>query len=317
MINAGLPTRQPAPTAGEAPVIRARGKMTPMAASKERTPGARSKRVRTTAAPSKKRRAAAIPTDEAHTPAVRSKHVPHNHRTIDRVTRILEEVVYNPGMTFAELVRTLDAAKSSVHGFISGLLANGWLYREQHRFYLGPAVYGLTLASGHIRAGLVTHEDLVSLQKETGVAAFLGVQAGDHLIYIAEEGSDHVAGFEARSNIRRTLLITAGGKALLAEQSEAERESYLRRRSADDADLVGRFLEEYERIKKTRIATNVHRGRFAIATTVHNQSGDAVASITLVGPAHEVQPRVKKLSQILLRHVDSWSQRTIAPREAI
>src|SRR5271165_6481217 len=96
---------------------------------------------------------------ERHTLAISSKGVPKSHRTIDRVTRILEEVVYNPGMTFAELVRALDAPKSSVHGFIRGLLASGWLYEEQHRFYLGPAVYGLALASRHIRAGLVTHAD--------------------------------------------------------------------------------------------------------------------------------------------------------------
>lgn len=259
---------------------------------------------------------AAVAKDKAAA-AGRVKRGPQNHRTIDRVTRILEEVVYKPGMTFAELVRALDAAKSSVHGFISGLLANGWLYQEQSRFYLGPAVYGLTMASGHVRAGLVTHEDLVVVEQETGVAAFLGVQAGDHLIYIAEAGSDHVAGFEARSNIRRTLLITAGGKALLAERPEAEREAYLRRQPASEAHLVDRFLEEYDQIRKTRIATNAHRGRFAIATTVHNRSGEAVASVTLVGPASEVEPRVKKLSQILLRHVDSWSKHTATPREAI
>src|SRR6185503_10168197 len=115
---------------------------------------------------------------------------PQNHRTIDRVTQILEEVVYNPGMTFAELARALDAPKSSVHGFIRGLLAKGSLYEVDHRFYLGPAVYGLTLASGQIRAGLVTHVDLVALHEETGLAAFLGAPAGDHLIYIAQAGSD-------------------------------------------------------------------------------------------------------------------------------
>ncbi len=228
--------------------IRSKGQRAPAAPSKkERAPAAPPKKARTPAVPSKKGRTPAARSKEEGAPAERAKRAPQNHRTIDRVTRILEEVVYNPGMTFAELVRALDAAKSSVHGFISGLLAKGWLYQEQHRFYLGPAVYGLTLASGHIRAGLVTHEDLVALEKETGVAAFLGVQAGDHLIYIAEAGSDHVTGFEARSNIRRTLLITAGGKALLAERPEAERESYLRRRSAEDRDLVDRFLEEYER----------------------------------------------------------------------
>jgi DNA-binding IclR family transcriptional regulator len=251
--------------------------------------------------------------------ATRSVRAPQNHRTIDRVTRILEEVVYKPGMTFAELARALDAPKSSVHGFIRGLLAKGWLYEVDHCFYLGPAVYGLTLASGHIRAGLVTHADLAALHEETGLAVFLGVQAGDHLIYIAEAGSDAIASFEARSNIRRTLLATAGGKALLAARSGAERDSYLRRRSPDEAELVARFLEEYEEIQRTRIAKNIRLSgtRFAIATTVRNQYGEAVAAVTLVGPTPEVQPRVAKLSKLLIRHVDSWSQRSMTPREAI
>ena len=252
-------------------------------------------------------------------PEAKSKADPQNHRTIDRVTQILEEVVYHPGMTFVELVRALGAAKSTVHGFIRGLVAMGWLYEDQHRFYLGPAVYGLTLASGHIRAGLVTNEDLAALYKESGVTVFLGVQAGDHLIYVAEAGNDDVVSFQARSNIRRTLLITAGGKALLAARPPAECESYLRRRSADEAELVDTFLAEFDQIKKTRIATNLVRGgvRFGIATTVHNRSGEAVASVTLVGSPADLQPRLQKLSKVLIRHVDLWSQRSMSPREAI
>ena len=251
--------------------------------------------------------------------AARAARVPQNHRTVDRVTRILEEVVYKPGMTFAELARALEAPKSSVHGFIRGLLAKGWLYEVDHRFYLGPAVYGLTLASGHIRAGLVTHADLAALHEETGIAVFLGVRAGDHLIYIAEAGSDAIASFEARSNIRRTLLVTAGGKAILAARSNAERDAYLRRRGAEETGLVDSFLDECEEIRKTRIATNVRLSgtRFAIATAVHNQAGEAVASITLVGPTPDLQPRVEKLRKLLIKHVDSWSQRSVTPREAI
>ena len=251
--------------------------------------------------------------------AARARREPQNHRTIDRVTRILEEVVYNPGMTFAELVRALGAAKSTVHGFIGGLLAKGWLYENNHRFYLGPAVYALTLASGQIRAGLVTHADLLALHEEAGVAVFLGVMAGDHLIYIGEAGSDHDTGFEARSNIRRTLLDTAGGKALLAELPDSDRSVFLRRHKAGEAEMVERFLEEYAGIRKSRIATNVRRrgARFAIAAAVHNQSGEAVAAVTLVGATADLQPRAKKLAQLLLRHVDAWSQRSTAPREAI
>ncbi|MEJ2800874.1 helix-turn-helix domain-containing protein [Comamonadaceae bacterium PP-2] len=235
------------------------------------------------------------------------------------MTQILEEVVYKPGMTFAELARALDAPKSSVHGFISGLLATGWLYESDHRFYLGPAVHGLTMASGHIRAGVVTHEDLLALHKETKLAVFLGVQAGDHLIYIAEAGSDTVAGFEARSNIRRTLLVTAGGKALLAERPDAEREAYLKRRNSVDAQLVETFLDEFDSIRKTRIAQNVRLSgtRYALGTAVHNLAGEAVSAITLVGPTDEVQPRVAKLSKILLKHVDAWGKRHVSAREAI
>lgn len=249
----------------------------------------------------------------------RAVRIPLNHRTVDRVTRILEEVVYMPGITFAELARALDAPKSSVHGFLSGLLAKGWLYEADRRYYLGPAVYGLTLASGHIRAGLVTHADLEALSQETKLTVFLGVQAGDHLIYVDEAGTDDVAGYEARSNIRRTLLATASGKALLAAQSTTKRDAYLRRRSPEEQGEVETLLNELDEITRTRIATNLRlsKTRFAIGTAVRNQLGEPVAAVTLVGPTADLQPRITRLSKILLRHVDSWGQRSTKAREAI
>lgn len=247
------------------------------------------------------------------------KRSPQNHRTIDRVTAIIEEVVYNPGMTFAELVRAVGAARSSVYGFIQGLLAQGWLYEDQNRFYLGPAVYSLTLASGHIRAGFVTHADLTALHEEAGVTVFVGVQAGDHLIYIDDAGIDHIEGFEARSNIRRTLLDTAAGKAILAAQSDTERMSYLRRREADEESLVDQFLEDLPDIQQSGVATNIRRRgtRFAIATVIRNQAKSPVAAVTLVGPRTEIEPRAKKLGELLIKHVNNWSKRRVSPREAI
>ena len=131
-------------------------------------------------------RQASLATRSRGTSAQPHERGPQNHRTVDRVTRILEEVVYSPGLTFAELVRAVGAPKSSVHGFIRGLLVRGWLHQERHRFYLGPAVYGLTLASGHIRAGLVTQQIPRRAPRGTGSPAYLGVQAGDHPIYVAE-----------------------------------------------------------------------------------------------------------------------------------
>jgi DNA-binding IclR family transcriptional regulator len=245
---------------------------------------------------------------------------PQTHRTIDRVTKILEEVVYNPGMTFAELARALDAPRSSVHGFIRGLLAKGWLFEDNHRFYLGPAVYGLTLASGHIRAGLVTEQDLADLHQATGVTVFLGVQAGDNLIYVAEAGSDTLTGYAARTNIRRTLLETAGGKALLVALPESQRNAFLRRRPREDAVLVDQFLSESSSIKESRIARNtLHQGaRFALATVLSNAAGEPVAEVTLVGESADMLPREADLRETLLRFVDQWRLRKgQLPREAV
>jgi DNA-binding IclR family transcriptional regulator len=244
---------------------------------------------------------------------------PKGHRTVDRVTQILEEVVYHPGIGFAELARALDAPKSSVHGFIRGLQAKGWLYEDNRRFYLGPAIYGLTLASGRIRAGQVTQSELDALHKETGMTVFLGIEAGDHLIYIGESGTDALTGFAARSNIRRELISTAGGKALLAARPDADRDAYLRRQQVNHADLVSEFLGEFADIRKTRIARNTrHNGaQLALASVVRNRAGESVAAAILVGQAAEAEPREAKLRKTLLKHVDSWSQQTYSPREAI
>lgn len=236
---------------------------------------------------------------------------PQNHRTIDRVTRILEEVVYNPGITFSELARSLDTAKSSMHGFLQGLLANGWLYEEKGRFFLGAAVYGLTLASGHIQAGIVTHDDLDRLREKSGVGVYLGVRAGDYLIYVSMAGDDPATDFYARSNIRRKLMMTAGGKAILAEETDMSVNQYLRRQTDVDKAEIQEFLQQLQEIRTTRVAFNWTQGktRFALGASLRNRAGDPMASLTLVASQQKMLPRREELTQMLLDEVQRLEAR--------
>jgi DNA-binding IclR family transcriptional regulator len=231
-----------------------------------------------------------------------------DHRTISRVTRILEEVVYRPGQTYSDLTKTLGAPKSSVYGFVQGLLAADWLIEEDRRLYLGPAFYGLAIASGHIRAGAVSAADLDALHRETGLGAYLGVRAGASLIYIAEAGSDLIASFRARSNIRRPILHTAGGKVFLAALPEAELDSFLRSRRADESDDVHSFLEMLPSIRDAQIAVNVAEAgsRTGVATLLRSRSGQPVASVTLVGPSAQVLPQIDHLGSVLKKRVREW-----------
>jgi len=73
---------------------------------------------------------------------------------------------------------------------------------------------------------------------------------------------------------------------------DAERDSCLRRRRAEEPELVAKFLDEDAEFRRTRLATNIRQGgaRFAIATMVQNQAGHAVSSVTLVGKTSEMKP---------------------------
>ena len=46
-------------------------------------------------------------------------------------------------------------------------------------------------------------------------------------------------------------------------------------------------------------------------------TGKPLAAITLVGSAATLKPREKKFSQLLLKHVDAWANRSVQPREPI
>lgn len=248
----------------------------------------------------------------------------HNHhRTIDRVARLIEEIVYRPGMTFGELMKVTDLPKSTLHGFVEGLLANGWLYEQrdgsQYRLHLGPAVYGLILSSGKVRAGAISNGDLYELHTKVEAEVYLGVLTGHQLVYVAEAGADPVAGFHPRNVIRRDLLQSAGGKALLASQPQVWIEDFLRKRTSESDDLIRDFLGEVRDIRATGVAQNFTQNgkRFALASVLRNNGGKPIAAVTIVGPADDLIPRRDQIARELLQHLTRWERRESEAREAI
>ena len=78
------------------------------------------------------------------------------HRTVDRVTGILETVSLSPrGVTLAELAVALDAAKSSIQELTNGLLARGYLTEEDRRFHLGPGPFILACPRQQARRAVI------------------------------------------------------------------------------------------------------------------------------------------------------------------
>ena len=122
-----------------------------------------------------------------------------------------------------------------------------------------------------------------------------------------------------RDDEKYTLIDTAGGKALLAAMPDLERETHLRRARAAAPEKVNEFLNQFAAIRRTGIATNARHGgaRFAIATTVRSSSGGLPASLTLVGAAELMEPRIEEFSALLAARAAELQARTAPAREAI
>jgi DNA-binding IclR family transcriptional regulator len=244
---------------------------------------------------------------------------PRPHRTIDRVTQLLEEIAIQPGIELRQLTRALQAPKSSVYALLRGLVGSGWVHEAGGHYSLGPFVYGLTLASGRIRAGQVGQADLDALHRASGMTVLLAIESGDNVIYVGSSGPGALTGYAREVNLRRKLISTSGGKALLAARHPQAREAYLRTQQADEPAALSDFLSEFAEMSRTRIA-RTHRPdgpRIALATVLKDAKGEGVAAVIIVGRAADVRPQEARLCGILLDHVDAWARRELSPREPV
>ena len=146
------------------------------------------------------------------------------HRTVDRVTGILETVSLSPrGVTLAELANALDAAKSSVQELTNGLLARGYLVEEDGRFHLGPGPFILAARANTLAALSVDHRFVVELNKVLGCNVLVGVRVGDAIVFVDHVGQESPGlTYVARTHARRPLYTSAAGKTLLANLPDEE-----------------------------------------------------------------------------------------------
>ena len=233
-----------------------------------------------------------------------------HHRTVDRITQILELVSSRPeGMTLTELTRALDAPKSSVLGFVNGLVATGYLEEIDRRYALGPGPYVLTLRANRGPAGTVTHGDLVALAEESGCSVLFGIRVGGSVVYVDHIGDSARLLYVAQSKRRRPLLETAAGKVLLAEMDDESLYRYLDEHPR--RDLVDDYLNNLTSIRDTGIAINPRSPEQitgAIGCRARDRHGRVIGAVVLAAIA-DVTAQQEQLIELLIRTTNSWASR--------
>jgi DNA-binding IclR family transcriptional regulator len=238
------------------------------------------------------------------------------HRTVDRVTEILETVSLSPrGVTLAELATALDAAKSSVQELTNGLLARGYLIERERRFYLGPGPFVLAARANKLAALSLDHQFVTELAETLGCTVLVGVRVGDAIIFTDLVGEESPSlRFVARIHARRPLYTSAAGKTLLANVSDEEMYRLLDLAAPEQAGEVQQFLAELPDIRSRRMAFN--RGgtladAYTVATPLLAPDGGLIAAVSAAVDASQAD-RLDELGEALKKAVT-----TLGPKYGI
>jgi DNA-binding IclR family transcriptional regulator len=225
------------------------------------------------------------------------------HRTVDRVTGILETVSLSPrGVTLAELATALDAAKSSVQELTNGLLARGYLVQDDGRFHLGPGPFILAARANRLAALSLDHRFVLDLHEAVGCNVLVGVRVGDAIVFVDHVGEESPAlTYVARTHARRPLYSSAAGKTLLANVPDDEMYRLLDLAAPEQAGDVRQFLAELPEIRATGLAFN--RGAtlaeaFVVATPLFDADGALVAAISAAVESSEAR-RLDEIGETL------------------
>ena len=234
--------------------------------------------------------------------------VTNRHRTVDRIAATLDYVARHPrGLTLSALAQMLEAPKSSAQSLINGLVTTGYLVRQGHLYFLGPAPFVLTLLSNPL-ASRIRHEDLAQLHQEIGQNVLVGIQVGDTLVYIDQAGDGAMMEFLAYHHSRRPLLVSATGKIILANLPSRELQGLLSEFAKVNPSGVDEFVAELPEISRTGVAYNrggTIPGLYAAATGLFDAQGRFIAGICVNGGL-EIADDLEVISKKLVDAVRSW-----------
>jgi DNA-binding IclR family transcriptional regulator len=234
---------------------------------------------------------------------------PKHHRTVDRVTAILELVARSPhGLTLKQLATALEAPNSSILQLISGLVVRGYLSEDGKVYTLGPGAILLAHIARTPPVQRVPHSYLTAIHEESGLSVHLSVRLGDSHVAIDQVGLASKLDFLAWDGIRRPLLKTASGKIILANLVDVELHRLLKEAQTDSPEDVETFLVELPAIRAKGLAFNLgqtEKDVFSVAAAARAKDGTFIGAVSLSGPP-EIRGELDDIGELLLTRVNDW-----------
>lgn len=230
------------------------------------------------------------------------------HRTVDRIAAILEFAARShDGTTLSEIAKNLAAPVSSVQGLVNGLVAAGYLDEQDRRYHLGSAPYLLNRLAGRQPVATVSHADLETIHRRTGLTTVLSIAVGPNVFYVDYCSTDPRFAYLAENYLQRSLIRTSAGWVLLAGWEKRDLWAYLRGLAEPDLPLVDRFFAALPAIEDTGVcaAPGASEHGDGVSVAVREQ-GRTVAAVGVISTADEIARRSAELASALTEAARSW-----------
>lgn len=203
-------------------------------------------------------------------------------------------------MGLTELASAVGCSKTAAYNLVTTLELRGLVRKvADHRYALGWKLleWGEVVRSSST-FGEAVRAQVVSLSESTGETAMLAVLDRDTVMCIELVESRRSVPISMSRGSRQLASVGAAGRALLAFGPIARRRRLIERLDPGGSRGVA---EVVARVRADGFAVVADLGEVAIAVPVFDYSGDAVASVAVIGPASRLPgERVAELLDVVV-----------------
>lgn len=240
-------------------------------------------------------------------------------RSVTRLLNVLRVLAMSDeGASLAQLSLATGTPKTSVLALLRALVGAGYIVQRDASYTLGPEAFALgSTIIAQRKLARLARPVMQKAAEECGETVLLGeISAeGTHMVYIERMESKRPIRFIANVGERRPLYGSAGGRALLAFQSEEFRKHYLaktrleplnRKKVLTKSEVLG-LLEEVRKTLLARTDEDVTEGVAGFASPIFDHTGAAVAALAIAA----ILPRGRAEAELMAR-VATESARTLS-----
>lgn len=211
-------------------------------------------------------------------------------QSLDRALSILDALaVSDEGLSLADIASRTSLPKSTAHRLLATLGLRGFVVRDvvTGAYRLGPKNLP------NLAPGPEVHDVLVDLAADSGETANLGVLVGREVLYLDRADSPQALRWQLGVGTRVPAHCSGLGKAILAftDQEQVVRRALAGRlaryteRTTTDARALREELAVVRRRGFSLDNEEFMDGVRCVAVPILGPGGEAVASISLAGPA--------------------------------